>query len=45
LPFILLADAVVNPDGSKMAETASDRTMASDFMAGLLFTALSPSVS
>jgi hypothetical protein len=39
LPFILLADAVVNPDGSTMVEMASDRTMASDFMADLLFTA------
>jgi hypothetical protein len=33
LPFILLADAVVNPDGSTMVE------MANDFMADLLFMA------
>jgi hypothetical protein len=39
LPFILLADAVVNPDGSTMVEMASDRTMANDFMADLLFMA------
>jgi hypothetical protein len=35
----LLADAVVKLDGSTIVEMASDRTMANDFMADLLFMA------
>jgi hypothetical protein len=40
LPFILVADAVVNSDDRAMPEIASDRITASGFMADLLSEAI-----